>query len=80
MIYRIIVREPLVEIWSDWFSGMTITRENDVNGVTVTVLTGTVVDQPALHGILNKIRDLNLTLLAVNRDLNESETQHITNT
>ncbi|MCL5999573.1 MAG: hypothetical protein M1546_26425 [Chloroflexi bacterium] len=80
MIYRIIVREPLVEIWSDWFNGMTITREKDANGATVTVLTGAVVDQPALHGILNKIRDLNLTLLAVNRDLSESDTQHITNT
>lgn len=53
----------LDERWTDWFEGLTITRE--ANGETR--LTGPVVDQTALHGLLRKVRDLGLPLISVNR-------------
>ena len=49
--------------WSQWLDGMTITHEED----GVTRLEGPVIDQAALHGLLNKLRDLRLTLLTVQR-------------
>jgi len=49
--------------WADWFGGMTIALED--NGDTI--ITGPMVDQAALHGMLNKIRDLSMPLLSVNR-------------
>ncbi|MCZ7575025.1 MAG: hypothetical protein M5U01_41280 [Ardenticatenaceae bacterium] len=66
-VYQIKVRGRLDTSWSDWFNGMLIGFEHESDGTPITVLTGTVVDQPALHGILARIRDLNLTLLAVAR-------------
>jgi hypothetical protein len=48
--------------WSDWFDQMEISTEGDQ-----TILTGAVADQAALHGLLIRIRDLNLTLLSVER-------------
>jgi hypothetical protein len=62
-VYQIKVQGELPENWSDWFNGMTITVENESDGPPVTTLTGTV-DQSALHGILAKIRDLNLKLVS----------------
>ncbi len=47
--------------WAGWFEGLTITLEEDGN----TLLTGPVIDQAALHGLLKKVRDLGLTLLSV---------------
>jgi hypothetical protein len=62
-IYEIKVKGNLEPKWSDWFDGFTVTRQpNDE-----TVLTGQVADQPALHGLLAKIRDLGLPLLVVRR-------------
>jgi hypothetical protein len=52
----------LDERWADWFEGLTITHED--NGDTL--LTGPVVDQAALHGLLRKVRDLGLPLISVN--------------
>ena len=49
--------------WADWFDGMTITRAD--NGETL--LSGPVVDQAALHGVLRKVRDLGLPLVSVNQ-------------
>ena len=61
MYYCITITGHLDSTWSDWFDGLTITHQE--NGTTV--LAGRVVDQTALHGILNKVRDLGLALIAV---------------
>ena len=63
-IYRIKIKGHLEDRWVDWFEGMTLIYENDGS----TTLHGPLTDQPALHGILNKIRDLNLKLISVERD------------
>jgi hypothetical protein len=59
--YQITVRGHLDSHWSDWFDNMTIT--NAANGEAM--LYGSLPDQAALHGVLIKIRDLGLPLLAV---------------
>jgi hypothetical protein len=63
MVYQIRLKGHLGRQWADWFGGMTITLED--NGETL--LTGPVVDQAALYGLLRKVRDLGLPLLSVNR-------------
>jgi len=62
-VYRLTVRGHLDGAWSEWFDGLTITRGDHGE----TFLTGPVVDQTALHGVLIKIRDLGLPLLALTR-------------
>jgi hypothetical protein len=62
-VYRIRVKGHLTPEWSEWFDDMTITLEPDGD----TILSGPVVDQPALHGLLIKVRDLGLTLISVDR-------------
>lgn len=62
-IYEIRVKGHLDPRWSAWFGGLVITLE--ANGVTL--LTGPVVDQAALHGLLRKVLDLGLPLESVNR-------------
>ncbi len=69
-IYRIRVKGHLRSDWSSWFDGMTVTPEADGN----TTLVGPVVDQPALHALLVKVRDLGLTLISVSQVGPESET------
>ena len=61
MVYQIRLEGHLGDQWSDWFEGMTITLET--NGDTL--LTGLVVDQAALHGLLKKVRDLGIPLVSV---------------
>ena len=56
------VKGQLDQHWSDWFEDLTITH-NDQNE---TILTGLVVDQAALHGLLAKLRDLRLPIVSVN--------------
>ncbi len=63
--YQIRVQGKLDESWSDWLEGMAISFEMGSDGSDVTILTGEVVDQAALHGVLNRIRDLNVPLLSV---------------
>ena len=60
MVYQIRIKGHQ---WTGWFDGLTITLED--NGVTL--LTGPVVDQAALHGLLKKVRDLGMPLLSVIR-------------
>jgi hypothetical protein len=61
VVYQIRIKGHLSREWTDWFEGMTITLEKDGN----TLLTGSVVDQAALHGLLKKVRDLGLPLVSV---------------
>jgi hypothetical protein len=61
-VYQIRIKGHLGNQWTDWFEGLTILEDNGD-----TLLTGPVVDQAALHGLLKKVRDLGLPLLSVNR-------------
>ena len=63
LVYQIRLEGHLGRQWTDWFGGLTITLEE--NGETL--LTGSVVDQAALYGLLRKVRDLGMPLLSVNR-------------
>ncbi len=60
-VYQIRLQGHLGHQWADWFDGLTITLDD--NGETL--LTGPVVDQAALFGLLKKVRDLGMTLLSV---------------
>ncbi len=62
-IYTIRVKGQLSPRWSQWFEGMQVTPEE--NGDTT--ISGPVADQPALHALLVRIRDLGLTLLSMDR-------------
>jgi hypothetical protein len=59
--YEIEIAGHLDDIWQTWFGNLQLTRTPAGN----TILSGPLADQPALHGLLNKIRDLGLTLLSV---------------
>ena len=65
--YQIKVQGRLDERWANWFDGMSITFEPAEDGSTMTVLTGSVVDQAALYGLINRMRDLGLPLVSVGR-------------
>jgi hypothetical protein len=70
-VYEIRVKGHLDQHWSSWFEGLTISHDDDGN----TVLRGTLVDEAALHGVLIKVRDLALPLLAVSRDDRDESAQ-----
>ncbi|PKO15702.1 MAG: hypothetical protein CVU39_09260 [Chloroflexi bacterium HGW-Chloroflexi-10] len=72
--YEIRLKGHLETRWMKWFNGMTIKLED--NGDTL--LTGPVVDQAALHGLLKKVRDVGLPLLSVNSI--ETDTEEVTET
>jgi hypothetical protein len=59
--YEIRIKGHLDDKWVDWFEGLTIKLEED----GTTLLTGQVIDQAALHGLLKKVRDLGLPLISV---------------
>ena len=67
-LYRIKVKGQLGKEWSDWFEGMNISTEGGT-----TVLTGPIKDEAALHGILNRIRDLGIPLVSVIQIVSGSE-------
>lgn len=60
-VYQIRIKGHVGREWTDWFGGLSITLENNAE----TLLTGPL-DQAALHGLLKKVRDLGMPLLAVN--------------
>ena len=62
-IYEFRLKGHLDDRWSEWFGGLAVQRQDD----GTTVLVGPVVDQAALHGVLNGIRDLGLTIISVQR-------------
>ena len=63
LIYQIRIQGHLGSEWTDWFGGLSIVLEG--NGDTL--LSGPVVDQAALYGLLRKVRDLGMPLISVNR-------------
>ena len=64
VIYQIRIKGHLGSQWTNWFEGLAITLEEDGD----TLLTGPVIDQAALHGLLKKVRDLGMSLVSVNCD------------
>ena len=71
--YEICVQGQLDLDWAEWFNDFTLTHRPE----GVTVLTGMVADQAALHGILNKIRNLGLTLISVTQVIQQPDyTEH----
>jgi hypothetical protein len=61
VVYQIRIKGQLDSQWADWFAGLTIILEDDGNSL----LTGPVVDQAALHGLLKKVRDLGMPLVSI---------------
>jgi hypothetical protein len=67
-IYEIKIKGLLDDHWGQWFEGMTLKHQkNGETGQDCTLIIGPIADQPALHGLLGKIRDLNLILVSVRR-------------
>jgi len=65
--YRIVASGTLDDCWAGWFNHMEISTELDENGNPIMVLTGSVVDQAYLRGLLIKIWDLNMEIISVNK-------------
>jgi hypothetical protein len=65
------VKGQIDEHWSDWFEGLTVTHTDQKE----TVLTGLVVDQSAMYGLLAKLRDLGLPLLSVSTSEMDDESE-----
>jgi hypothetical protein len=68
MIYQIKVKSELDKNWSDWLGDFQLTTEKQEDGSLITTLTVDAVDQSALFGILDRIRDLNIFLVSVTKD------------
>jgi hypothetical protein len=71
--YQIRVQGWIGERWAGWFDGATMSCERAKDNLPITVLTGPVVDQAALRSLLTKIWDLNLTLISIEMQQQEGE-------
>ena len=69
VVYEIRIAGHLPSQWSAWFEGLAVTLEPD----GTTLLSGPVVDQAALYGLLKKVRDAGLTLIAINQITSKQE-------
>ncbi len=69
--YVIRLKGQLDQRWSDWFEGFTLTTESD----GTTTLTGTVIDQAALHGLLRRVGDVGVVLISVNAVTSSNRTR-----
>ncbi len=65
MLYLIKIKGKLDQSWSDWLNGAVIASEGEENGAVTTILTVSAIDQPALFGILDRIRDMNLLPISI---------------
>ena len=72
--YEFRLKGHLDSRWAAWFDGLTLTNEND----GTTIIRGPVVDQAALHGLLQKIRDLGLPLMSVT-PIDSADPSHLDN-
>jgi hypothetical protein len=63
--YRVIVEGKVDASWSDWLNGMELVSQKEADGMQVTTISGVVVDQVALRGLLNRLWDLNMVLNSV---------------
>lgn len=75
VIYQIRIKGHLSDQWLDWFEGLAIRLEEDGD----TLLTGPVIDQAALHGLLKKVRDLGMPLVSVSPVEPDPSTKFTTN-
>lgn len=67
--YQIRIKGHLDERWMRWFEGFTVLQQPD----SETFISGTMIDQAALFGVLNRIRDLGLELISVQQSISEDE-------
>jgi hypothetical protein len=67
MIYQIKLKGELDQSWSDWLGEVEITTEQAEDGSMITTILVDAADQPALFGVLDRIRDLNFILIQVSR-------------
>ena len=70
--YELRIEGHIDEYWSAWFGGLTLIHEDD----GTTTLHGAVTDQPELHGLLAKVRDLGTTLISV-KIIDDPDRRHI---
>jgi hypothetical protein len=68
-VYEIKVKGHIDEAWSSWFEDMAITTGFAEDGTPETTFTGQLIDQATLHGVLARIRDINMPLLSVNKKI-----------
>ena len=72
--YQVTVEGKIDASWSDWLGGMRLVSQQETDGIQVTILSGVLVDQVALRGLLNQMWDLNLVLRSV-QEVNPSTSQ-----
>ena len=76
MIYQIKIKGELDNSWSDWLGSVKLSSERAEDGSVITILTADATDQSTLFGILDRIRDLNLTLISLTRNGDEIYISH----